>query len=172
MFRGKESSNRIKLSRLVQDLLNFGVLGSLRLWGGGRWVGGIWRHGGVSTQTRTCTHAHLYMYRNCKWPPTWRHPCLACLTCMCMCVCACICMHRTCPTHPCPPPPPSTHPPIPYGVDPWNHLKFDNISTYQDISIPFEDLKSVKNSPPMGGCVVCWVFGWVDGWDQVKSLKI
>ena len=25
MFRGKESSNRIKLSRLVQDLLNFGV---------------------------------------------------------------------------------------------------------------------------------------------------
>ena len=27
MFRGKESSNRIELSRLVQDLLNFGVLG-------------------------------------------------------------------------------------------------------------------------------------------------
>ena len=40
MFRGKESSNRIELSQLVQDLLNFGVLGSLRLWGGGRWVGG------------------------------------------------------------------------------------------------------------------------------------
>ena len=37
MFRGKESSNRIELSRLVQDLLNFGVLGSLRLWG---WVYG------------------------------------------------------------------------------------------------------------------------------------
>ena len=36
MFRGKESSNRIELSRLVQDLLNFGVLGSLWLWGGGR----------------------------------------------------------------------------------------------------------------------------------------
>ena len=35
MFRGKESSNRIELSRLVQDLLNFGVLGSLRLWGWG-----------------------------------------------------------------------------------------------------------------------------------------
>ena len=37
MFRGNESSNRIKLSRLVQDLLNFGVLSSLRLcgWGGG-----------------------------------------------------------------------------------------------------------------------------------------
>ena len=40
MFRGKESSNRIELSRLVQELLKFGVLGSLRLWGGGRWVGG------------------------------------------------------------------------------------------------------------------------------------
>ena len=38
MFRHKESSNRIKLSRLVQDLLNFGVSGSLRLWG---WVGGV-----------------------------------------------------------------------------------------------------------------------------------
>ena len=37
MFRGKESSNRIELSRLVQELLNFGVSGSLRLWevGGG-----------------------------------------------------------------------------------------------------------------------------------------
>ena len=175
MFRGKESSNRIKLSRLVQDLLNFGVLGSLRLWGGGRWVGGIWGHGGVSPHTHmhmhscTCTHTHLYMYRNCKWPPTWRHPCLACLTCMCMhacmcvCVCVCVCMGHP-PTHPYPPPP---HPPIhhpPRWVDPRNHLKFNNTSTYQDISIPFEDLKSVKNSPPMGG--------WVDGWGQVKSLKI
>ena len=45
MFRGKESSNRIEISRLVQDLLNFGVFGSLRLWGGaGGWgvSGGIW----------------------------------------------------------------------------------------------------------------------------------
>ena len=43
MFRGKESSNRIELSRLVQDLFNFGVLGSLWLWGweggGGGWMG-------------------------------------------------------------------------------------------------------------------------------------
>ena len=33
MFRGKESSNRIELFQLVQELLNFGVLGSLQLWG-------------------------------------------------------------------------------------------------------------------------------------------
>ena len=86
MFRGKESLNRIELSRLVQDLLNFAVLGSMRLWGGGRWLGGvrgIWGHGGVPphmhTHAHTCTrtYTHVYMYRNCKWPPTWRHPCLA-----------------------------------------------------------------------------------------------
>ena len=96
MFRGKESSNRIQISWLIQDLLNFGVLGSLRLWGGGRWLGGVWRHLGAWRMsphmcTWTCMHAHVYMYRNCKWPPTWRHPCLSCLTCMWVCVC--LCMH-------------------------------------------------------------------------------
>ena len=150
-------------------------------WGGhlGAW-GGVPTHMHMHAHARTCTHTHLYMYRNCKWPPTWRHPCLACLACYhaCACVRACVCMcvhasmHKTPHTHPCQPPPPSTHPPPPRGVDPRNHLKFDNTSTYQDISIPFEDLKSVKNSPPMGGCVVWWVGGWVDGWGQVKSLKI
>ena len=30
----------------------------------------------------------------------------------------------------------------------------------------------MKNSPPMGGCIVWWVGGWVDGWGQVKTLKI
>ena len=51
MFRGKESSNRIKLSRLVQELLNFGVLGSLQLWGWG-WLGGAPTH--VNMHTCTC----------------------------------------------------------------------------------------------------------------------
>ena len=58
MFRGKESSNRIELSRLVQDLLNFGVLGSLRLWGGGAgWmgVGGGW---GCPPHMCTCKRMH------------------------------------------------------------------------------------------------------------------
>ena len=61
MFRGKKSSNRIELSRLVQDLLNFGVLGSLRLWGwGGGWmgVGGGWgmlpTHVHMHAHARTC----------------------------------------------------------------------------------------------------------------------
>ena len=57
MFRGKESSNRIELSRLVQDLLNFAVLGSLRLWGGGSRVevSGVWVSG-----IPTCMHMHMY----------------------------------------------------------------------------------------------------------------
>ena len=61
MFRGKESSNRIELSRLVQDLLNFGVLGSLQLWGGGRWVGGIWEQGGCP-HTHTNARAHMHTH--------------------------------------------------------------------------------------------------------------
>ena len=79
MFRGKESSNRIELSRLVQDLLNFGVLGSLRLlgWGGGcMGVGGGWgvppTHVHMPAHARTCTHAHarvVNMIISCKWPP-------------------------------------------------------------------------------------------------------
>ena len=66
MFRGKESSNRIKLSRLVQDLLNFGVLGSLRLWGWGGWVdmGGGWLGGApnMCTHMRTDAHTHTHMH--------------------------------------------------------------------------------------------------------------
>ena len=66
MFRGKESSNRIELSRLVQDLLNFGVLGSLRLWRWGvggwgwGWLGGGWMGvgGGWGVPPHMCTYAH------------------------------------------------------------------------------------------------------------------
>ena len=64
MFRGKESSNRIELSRLVQDLLNFGVLGSLRLLGWGGWVDGVGRWLGGAPYThahaRACTHTHVW----------------------------------------------------------------------------------------------------------------
>ena len=81
MFRGKESPNRIELSRLVQDLLNFGVLGSLWLWGWGvGWmgVGGSWE---VPLHTCTCMHMHtctcmhmVNMIISCKWPPHWGNP--------------------------------------------------------------------------------------------------
>ena len=64
MFRGKESSNRIELSRLVQELLNFGVSGSLWLWGVGGWVdrGRGWLGGAPHTcaHARTCTHTHAH----------------------------------------------------------------------------------------------------------------
>ena len=65
MFRGKESSNRIELSRLVQDLLNFGVSGSLQLWGWG-WVyrGGGWLEGAPHTHAHvhTCMHTGTHMH--------------------------------------------------------------------------------------------------------------
>ena len=71
------------------------------------------------------------------------------------------CVHAWDTPHtPMPTPTPSA---TPQGVDPRNHLKFNNTSTYQGISIQFEDLKSVKNSLPMGGCVVWWVSGWLGG---------
>ena len=76
MFRGKESSNRIELSRLVQDLLNFGVLGSLQLWGWGWWVDG--GRGWLEVAPHTCAHAPACMHAHahvvnmiisCKWLP-------------------------------------------------------------------------------------------------------
>ena len=132
MFRGKESSNRIELSRLVQDLLNFGVLGSLRLWGwGGGWmgVGGGWgvppTHVHMHAHTRTCTHAHAHMLNmiiSCKWPPPLGEslgiPYDVICTCACMrmraCVCVCTCVGGT-----------LSPPPTPRG-DPWNQSKFNS----------------------------------------------
>ena len=131
---------------------------------------------GVSGGMGGCRHIHTHAHTCMHMPP---HTCIelqmaasmeasmfsmfnmhvrACMH-LCMCVCMHACMGHT-HTYPHP------HPPICHparGVDPQNHLKFDNTSTYQDISIPFEDLKSVKNSPLMGGCVVWWVDGWFSG---------
>ena len=70
MFRGKGSSNRIELSWLVQDLLNFGGLGSLQLWG---WLGlwmGMGGGGGCTPHMCTCMHTHACMVNmiiSCKW---------------------------------------------------------------------------------------------------------
>ena len=135
MFRGKESSNRIELSRLVQDLLNFGVLGSLRLWGwGGGWMGVV---GGYPPHmcTHTRTHAHacvVSMIISCKWPPplgeSLEIPYDVIRACACVhiraCTCVCTCVGCTL----SPPPPPSTHLPTPRG-DPRNQSKFNSTST-------------------------------------------
>ena len=86
---------------------------------------------------------------------------------ICVCTCMCTCVGGTLS--------PPTHPPPPRVGDPRNQSKFNSTWTNRDISILFEDLKSVETSPPMGGCIISWVGGlvaWVDGWGQVKSLKI
>ena len=156
--------------------------------GAGGWgvSGGIWGHGGVSPHACTHMHAHVYMYRNCKWPPTWRHPCWSCLTCMCV-------FDNTwtnqdisilfkdlksvknfLPMGVC----------IVRWVGGWmgglmggvrsNHSKFKNCWLNQDNSILFDDLWFLETLPPMGGCgcVGGWVDGWINGWGQVKWLKI
>ena len=124
MFRGKESSNRIELSQLVQDLLNFGVLGSLQLWGwGGGWmgVGGGWGVSPTRVHVHTCmrTHVHarvLNMIISCKWPSPLGEslgiPYDVIRTCACVCMhaCTCVCTCVGAPSHhPHPHPPP--HPP-------------------------------------------------------------
>ena len=132
MFRGKESSNRIELSRLVQELLNFGVSGSLWLRGvglvdgsGGGWMGmGIVR--GCPPHMYTCMHAHACTCMRGKHDnfmqmatpigfgeiPGIPYDVICACACMCMHVCMCMC---TCvggilspphtPIHPPPPPP-------------------------------------------------------------------
>ena len=73
---------------------------------------------------------------------------------------------------------PHLHPPTPSSPreDPRNHSKFNSTWTNQDISILFEDLKSVETPPPMGGCIIWWVGGWVGWWvgsgQITKNLKI
>ena len=136
MFRGKESSNRIELSRLVQDLLNFGVLGSLRLlgWGVGVWGWG-WLGGAPYTcaHARTCMHAHAHvvnMIISCKWPPPLGeylgipYDVIRAYVCMHMRACACMCTWVGCTLSL--PPTPIHPPPHPQGGDPRNHSKFNS----------------------------------------------
>ena len=118
MFRGKESSNRIELSRLVQDLLNFGVLGSLRLWGwGGGWMGVV---GGYPPHM--CTHMHTHacvvsMIISCKWPPplgeSLEIPYDVIRACACVHACACARVWDAPSHHPHPHPPTSPPPHLP-----------------------------------------------------------
>ena len=175
VFRDPKSSNRIQISWFVQFLLTFDWFQGSPL-GGWKWVDGDGTLSGclggalhMCTCTHACTHVHAraYMYKHDNFMqmaapigkswgiPLWHHRSHA-RVCMYMCTCV---GHP--PKHPERVPTPSPHLPPPRG-DPRNQLKFDNTWTNQDISIPFENLKSVKNSHPrVGVCVL--VGGWVVG---------
>ena len=112
MVRGKESSNRIELSGLVQDLLNFGVLW-LSGWGVAGW-GVPPTHVHMHVHVRTHTHAHRFMVNmiiSCKWPPPLGeslgipydviHMCMDMPACTCMCTCVGGTLSLP-PTHPSP----------------------------------------------------------------------
>ena len=117
MFRGKESSNRIELSRLVQELLNFGVSGSLRLWGVGV-VGGCPPNMCTCTCMHTCTCTHIYTLNmiisipngSPHWGNPWEFPMMSYTR-----VHACMCVHvHVCGGYPLTtlqPHPPTPHPP-------------------------------------------------------------
>ena len=139
----------------------------------------------------TCTHMHTHacvvnMIISCKWLlPGWNGfpqgiPIMTSLLMhSCVHMHACVCMHMcTCMGHPHRPwqtPTPIHLPPTPQE-HPRNTSKFNSTWTNQDISILFEDLKSVEIPPPMGGCIVWWVGGWVGWWvvssQNTKNLKI
>ena len=159
MFRGKESSNRIELSQLVQDLLNFGVLGSLWFWGVGVGVGGtphtcIHACACMHTHTHTCkeiANGCQHVCHDCGVFPIFPMLSLSSPCCPCH-------PHITFQT-PFNPPPTHTNGRIPRNIK--NSIK---LGTNRDISILFVDLKSVENPPPMGGCIVWWMGGWMGGW--------
>ena len=131
-------------------------------------------HARARTHARMHTHAHACMVNmiiSCKWPP----PLGVSLGIPYDVICACAYMRvhvHMWGVHPLttPHPHPATSPPP--GGDPWNQSKFNSTWTNRDISILFEDLKSVETSPPMGGCIVWWVGWWVGSGQNTKNLKI
>ena len=140
VFRGKDSSNRIKLSRLVQDLLNLGVLGSLWLVGRGAGWMGVGDGLGVPpthvhTHAHACmhTHAHIHVKHdnfNCKWQPPLGeslgipYDVIRMRACVYMHVCTCMYMCMRAPSHHPNPHPPTSPPPS--GGNPWNQSKFNS----------------------------------------------
>ena len=161
----------------------------------GSGVGGLggWGWGVVGGCPHTCAHARAHTHVHacvvnmiipCKWLPpldlgkSQGFPMMSYVR---VHVCACMCVHvHVCGVDPVTPQPPSTHPPTPRLGDPRNQSKFKSTWTNRDISILFEDLKSVETSPPMYGCIMSWVGGWVGGcvgwWvgsgQITKNLKI
>ena len=122
MFTGKESSNRIELSWLVQDLLNFWCFGLPAALGVGGWVD--WGGWGMvrgcphtCAHAHTCVHMHIYTLNmiisiandSTHWGNPWEFPMMSyTFTCIRLCVCPCTCVGGT----PQPPPPPNHPHPI------------------------------------------------------------
>ena len=138
---------------------------ALGVWGVGGWgwavVGGA-PH--TCAHVCTCMHAHAHvvnMIISCKWLPPLGEFLGISYDVIHACMCMCMCVHVG-GVHPLTTPTPIHPPPTP-GGDPWNHSKFNSTWTNRDISILFEDLKSVETPPPIGGCIFWWVGGWVVG---------
>ena len=148
----------------------FGLPAALGVGVGGGWLGGA-SH--TCTRMHACACMHIYTLNmiisiangSPHWGNPWEFPMMSY-----MCMHACACMH-VCGGHPLTTPHP--HPPTPHptGGDPWNQSKFNSTWTNRDISILFEDLKSVETSQPMGGCIVWWVGWWVGSSQNTKNLK-
>ena len=137
-------------------------MGSLWLWGGGKWVGGHLGAWGVSLDmcTHMCMHTHaqkakINILGNCKWPPPWRQPLLSCLTCMhvhtcvCMCMCAHVHVHGGAPTQ---------NPPTPRGGTPHISKNTIKIKTFQ-FHLKIWNLWRLPHL-----WVGVWCNGWVGGW--------
>ena len=126
MFRGKECSNRIELSRLVQDLLNFGVLGSLWLWGWGV-VGGAphpCAHACMCTHAHACMHIYMLnmIISIANGSPHWGNPFeFPMMSYACVHACMCMCVGGT-----LSPSPTTIHPPPTPRGDPRNQSKFNS----------------------------------------------
>ena len=121
-------------------------------------------HTHIYMHTHTSIHTHVYMYRNFKWPLTWRQPCLSCLTCMYMY--AHVCVHTTPPTHtPIPTPTPINPPTTTLGTPGISK----NSITLELIKI-FQFCLKIWNLWRLPHPWVCvwsdggWVGRWVDAW--------
>ena len=169
MFRGKESSNRIELSRLVQELLNFGVFSSLWLWGvgvdggGGGWVGGWGWGGGGAPHTHAhacaCMHAHTCTCMHGKHDNFMQMAApIGGIPYDVICMCMHMCMHMCGGT--LSPPPPT---PTPQG-DPRNQnsIALELIEIFQ-FCLKIWNLWRLPH-PWVG----VWFGQWVDEWGQVK----
>ena len=171
--------------------------GSLRLWGGGRWVGGhlgAWggvpRHVYMHVHARTCTKHEDKHVRKLQMAANMEaamfimfnmHACMCARACMCMRACARVHMNggvpppnptpTPTPTHPTPPPPPPppTHPAG--GVPPQiskNAIRLERIKIFR-FRLKIWNLWRIPHLWMGVFLVGGWVDGWVSGSKDVKS---